>query len=106
MKEDVQVLSSLEVAEMVGRRHDQVLRDIATIIGHLSTNHKSVVSDYFMESSYEENLDYVAISQKRITAQGNETTYNDHAMKLDMAKQLGMLQRTEEGRRFILELFD
>ncbi len=43
-------LTSNEVAEMVGRRHDQVLRDIATIISHLA-DHKSVVS-YFIESTY------------------------------------------------------
>lgn len=32
-------LTSNEVAVMVGRRHDQVLRDIAKIIEHL-TDHK------------------------------------------------------------------
>lgn len=47
-------IRSLEVAEMVDRRHDQVLRDITTIIKHLSTDHKSVVSEYFIESSYED----------------------------------------------------
>lgn len=36
-------ITSLEVAEMVGRRHDQVLRDITKIKEHL-TDHKSVAS--------------------------------------------------------------
>ena len=45
-------ITSLEVSEMVGRRHDQVLRDINTIINHLSTDHKSVASNFFMETSY------------------------------------------------------
>lgn len=47
-----------------------------------------------------ENEDYIAISQKRLTAQGNETTYIDHQMTLDMAKQICMIQRSELGRRY------
>ncbi|WP_260865648.1 Rha family transcriptional regulator [Enterococcus casseliflavus] len=47
-------LTSNEVAVMVGRRHDQVLRDIAKIIEHL-TDHKNVASDLFIESTYEDS---------------------------------------------------
>ncbi|BCA86677.1 hypothetical protein EsVE80_22000 [Enterococcus saigonensis] len=46
-------ITSLEVAEMVGRRHDQVLRDITKIKEHL-TDHKSVASELFIESTYED----------------------------------------------------
>lgn len=46
-------ITSLEVAEMVGRRHDQVLRDITKIKGHL-TDHKSVASELFIDSTYED----------------------------------------------------
>lgn len=55
MKQIESTLTSLEVAEMVGRRHDQVLRDINTIIGHLGDDHKSV-GKYFIESKYLDNL--------------------------------------------------
>lgn len=48
-------ISSLEVAEMVGRRHDQVLRDIKTIIDHLGDDHKNV-GNYFIEDTYKDNL--------------------------------------------------
>lgn len=48
-------ISSLEVAEMVGRRHDQVLRDIKTIIEHFGDDHKSV-GNYFVEKTYQDNL--------------------------------------------------
>lgn len=54
MKRIERTLTSLEVAEMVGRRHDQVLRDINSIIKHLSADHKSVASEYFIESVYED----------------------------------------------------
>jgi anti-repressor protein len=46
-----------------------------------------------------ENTDYVAVSQKRLTAQGNETEYTDHAIKLDMAKEIAMIQRSEKGKQ-------
>src|SRR5699024_6749778 len=55
MKQLETTLTSLEVAEMVERRHDQVLRDINTIIIHLSTDHKSVVSNYFLETTYKDS---------------------------------------------------
>lgn len=44
-------INSREVAKIVGRRHDQVLRDISKISEHLG-NHKSVLTDYFIESTY------------------------------------------------------
>lgn len=51
MNELERTLTSLEVAEMVGRRHDQVMRDIENVISHLG-DHKSVES-YFIPSNYE-----------------------------------------------------
>lgn len=54
-----------------------------------------------------ENVDYVAINQKRLTAQGNETTLNDHQVKVEMAKEISMLQRNDKGkeaRQYFLEI--
>jgi len=56
LKEDVQVLSSLEVAEMVGRNHHDTLRDIRKVIGHLSTESNFAFSDYFIESTYQDSI--------------------------------------------------
>lgn len=47
---------------------------------------------------FSENNDFVAIAQKRATVQGNETTYTDHILKLNMAKELCMLARNERGK--------
>ena len=52
-----------------------------------------------VEYGFTENVDFQAISQKRLTAQGNETTYVDHEIKLDMAKEIAMIQRNEKGRQ-------
>ncbi|MCR4913871.1 MAG: ORF6C domain-containing protein [Lactobacillus sp.] len=55
--------------------------------------------DRMVDYGFTENTDFVAISQKRLTAQGNETTYTDHALTLDMAKEISMIQRTEKGKQ-------
>lgn len=52
------------------------------------------------EYGFAEKEDYIAISQKRLTAQGNETTFTDHQLTLEMAKQICMIQRTETGKRY------
>lgn len=67
-------------------------------------------NDWFKRMSeygFDENIDYQAITQKRVTAQGNETTYVDHEITLDMAKEIAMIQRSEKGkqaRQYFLEL--
>jgi len=48
-------ITSVEVSEMVERRHDQVLRDISTIITHFGDDHKSV-GIYFTEGIYKDSL--------------------------------------------------
>ena len=63
--------------------------------------------DRMNEYGFYENVDYQAISQKRLTAQGNETTYIDHEITLDMAKEIAMIQRSDKGkevRQYFLEL--
>ena len=52
------------------------------------------------EYGFNEGVDYKAINQKRLTAQGNETIQTDHQLTLDMAKELCMIQRTEKGKTF------
>lgn len=54
--------------------------------------------DRMCEYGFTENVDFIAISQKRLTAQGNETTYSDHQLTIEMAKELCMLQRNEKGK--------
>lgn len=51
------------------------------------------------EYGFAENTDFIAVSQKRLTAQGNETTFTDHAITIDMAKEICMIQRSEIGKR-------
>lgn len=60
-----------------------------------------------VEYGFNENTDYQAITQKRVTAQGNETSFIDHEITLDMAKEIAMIQRSDKGkevRQYFLEL--
>lgn len=51
-----------------------------------------------VDYGFVENSDYSTITQKRVTAQGNKTTFTNHAMTLDMAKEISMIQRTAKGK--------
>lgn len=45
-------------------------------------------NDWFkrmLKYGFEENNDYIPITQSKITTQGNKTTYTDHLLRLDMA---------------------
>lgn len=59
------------------------------------------------EYGFVESIDFIAIAQKRATAQGNMTVSNEYICKLDMAKQIAMIQRSEKGkelREYFLDL--
>ncbi|MGM0973367.1 MAG: phage antirepressor KilAC domain-containing protein [Bacillota bacterium] len=71
---------------------------------------KTEYKDWFprmLKYGFDENVDFITVAQKRATAQGNITTFNDHHIKLDMAKEIAMIQRSEKGkqaRQYFLEL--
>lgn len=52
----------------------------------------SIWFDRMVEYGFTENTDYLSIVQKRTTAQGNQTEYIDHALKIDMAKEISMMK--------------
>ncbi|EAC8986586.1 phage antirepressor Ant [Listeria monocytogenes] len=63
---------------------------------------KTKYKDWFprmVDYGFVENTDFVALAQKRATAQGNKTTYFDHHIKLPMAKEISMIQRSEKGKQ-------
>lgn len=59
------------------------------------------------EYGFSENVDFITVDQKRTTAQGNVTAFADHHIKLNMAKEISMIQRNEKGKKarlYFLEL--
>lgn len=58
---------------------------------------------------FSENIDYRLVSQKRLTnnPKNPETTFTDHEITLEMAKEIAMIQRTDKGKQarlYFLEL--
>ena len=53
-----------------------------------------------LKYGFEENVDYIALSQERLTAQGNKSTYSEYHISIDMAKEICMIQRSDKGRMF------
>lgn len=61
------------------------------------------------EYGFIENIDFILVVQKRATNNPKNpiTEYTDHHIKLDMAKEISMIQRSEKGkqaRQYFLEL--
>ncbi|MGV3106995.1 phage antirepressor KilAC domain-containing protein [Staphylococcus borealis] len=54
----------------------------------------SRMSDY----GFEENIDFTRVTQKCLT-QGGYQNMTDHALTLDTAKEIAMIQRSEPGKR-------
>ena len=70
---------------------------------HEALEIKTKFNDWFnrmLQYGFDENVDYIAVTQKRVTAQGNKTQSRDYILKLDMAKEICMLQRNELGKQF------
>ena len=53
-----------------------------------------------------EGVDFIAITEGKVTAQGNRTEFVNHHVSLDMAKELSMVENNEKGRmarRYFIE---
>ena len=65
---------------------------------------KTKYKDWFprmVEYGFEEGIDFVKVAQKRATnnLKNPVTTIIDHAISIDMAKELSMIQRTDKGKQ-------
>lgn len=63
--------------------------------------------DRMIEYGFVENTDFVTVGQKCPIANGGYQTQTDHIMKLDMAKEIAMIQRSPEGkaiRQYLIEI--
>lgn len=70
---------------------------------------KDNYTDWFKRMStygFDENIDFISISEKSDKPQGGRPRVNHH-IKIDMAKEVSMLQRNEKGkqaRRYFIEI--
>lgn len=64
----------------------------------ISTRYKKWF-DRMIEYGFAENQDFLTVGQKCPIANGGYQEKVDHAIKLDMAKELSMIQRNEKGKQ-------
>lgn len=76
---------------------------------HDFLNVETPYKDWFprmVDYGFEENVDFVGLAQKSAKPHGGRPQVN-HALSLDMAKELSMIQRSEKGRqarRYFIEM--
>lgn len=64
-------------------------RDLHNFL-EVKTRYNDWINKRVKEYEFIENIDFIAMAQKRATAQGNETTYFNHIMKISMAKEVAI----------------
>lgn len=68
---------------------------------HKGLEVKSKYNDWLkrmLEYGFIEGTDFVAIAQKKVTAQGNQSEFIEHVFNLDSAKEIAMIQRNDKGK--------
>ena len=73
-------------------------RDLHNFL-EVKTRYNDWINKRVKEYEFIENIDFVAITQKKVTAQGNASEYIDHLLKINMAKGLAMIENNEKGRQ-------
>ena len=89
MKELIKVTTNKENEQLVNGRELHEFLEVAT-------EYKKWFGR-MAEYGFVENIDFIRVTQKCPTPGGIQNI-TDHAMKLDMAKEISMIQRTEKGK--------
>ncbi|WP_265331549.1 antA/AntB antirepressor family protein [Enterococcus faecium] len=98
MKELIKVTTNENNEQLVSGRELHEFLEVAT-------EYKKWFSR-MAEYGFVENIDFVRVTQKCPTPGGIQNI-TDHAMKLDMVKEISMIQRTEKGkqaRRYFIQV--
>lgn len=90
MKELIKVTTNKENEQLVNGRELHEFLEVAT-------EYKKWFGR-MAEYGFVKNIDFIRVTQKCPTPGGIQNI-TDHAMKLDMAKEISMIQRTEKGKQ-------
>jgi len=72
-------------------------RDLHSFL-EIGTRYNDWINRIVEKYDFTENKDFIAITQKRVTAQGNETEFENHLMSIATAKEISMVSNTEKGK--------
>ena len=67
----------------------------------------SIWFERMKDYGFTEEVDFIEVNQKRLTSHGRSHDQVDHHIKLNMAKEISMIQRTDKGkkaRQYFLQL--
>lgn len=90
----------MELIKIIEREGRQLVSDREL---HEFLEIRTKYKDWFrrmVEYGFEEEIDFIRVAQKRATnnLKNPVTTVIDHAISIDMAKEISMIQRTEKGK--------
>lgn len=90
----------MELIKIIEREGRQLVRGREL---HEFLEIRTKYKDWFrrmVEYGFEEEIDFIRVAQKRATnnLKNPVTTVIDHAISIDMAKEISMIQRTEKGK--------
>jgi len=81
---------------------EEEINSVSAIEFHSQLEVKTRFNDWIKRRvkkyNFEEGIDYITTTQKRVTAQGNLIEYTDYIITLDMAKELGMVENNTKGK--------
>jgi len=72
-------------------------RDLHEFLG-VKTKFNDWLIPRIVKYQFLENIDFVAITEIKVTAQGNHSEYKEYHISLDMAKELSMVENTAKGK--------
>ncbi|MFC6180321.1 antA/AntB antirepressor family protein [Lactiplantibacillus daowaiensis] len=89
----------MELANMIRKNDDKIAVDGRELHEFLKVETPyRIWFPRMLEYGFTENVDYVGFEQKSTKPTGGRPQIN-HAMSLDMAKEISMIQRTDEGKK-------
>lgn len=65
----------------------------------VKTRFNDWISGRVKKYEFVENSDFITVTEKKVTAQGNQSEYTDYAITIDMAKELSMVENNERGKQ-------
>jgi anti-repressor protein len=65
----------------------------------IESRYNDWINKYIKKYDLMENEDYQTLTQKKVTAQGNQSTFNEHIIRLDHAKKICMVTNNEVGNK-------